>query len=231
MEMPIIPLVEPTAPVSEPSPPLTSSTDDASPTAAPEAEKPKEEEKPKKKTQPPPFNTTADYNTSNVSPNCPQALGPTAVVPLPHLLGFLNFPIRIYRFLNRRAVAEDAGRQTAAAVLAAYQPFDTPGGSTTSDSSDEPQWEQQRLLVHEEAEWHKSARERKDDDERERVWLNDMVLDPRIAERMRKFILTSDDEERAKRLASEKGESWLASLWPKSEQKKNAWEGLSDDVD
>ncbi|KAF2651894.1 hypothetical protein K491DRAFT_636560 [Lophiostoma macrostomum CBS 122681] len=232
----IIPAVAAVPAPSDSSPPSTSPTDDASSSAVPEPEqlkdeKPKEEEKPKKKTQPPAFNTTFDYSTSNVSPNCPTALGPTAVVPQPHLLGFLNFPIRIYRFLNRRSVAEDVGRQTAAAVLAAYQPFDTTGGPDSSTASDESQWEQQRLLQHEEAEWHKSVRERKDDDTRERIWLDDMVLDPRIAERMRKFVLTADDEERAKRLTSEKDESWLASLWPKSEQKKKAWEGLSDDLD
>jgi import inner membrane translocase subunit TIM54 len=84
----------------------SSTTDDASPTASPDApteEKPKEEEKKdKKKKQPAPFNTTADYEHSAVAQTCPRSLGPTAVVPLPHLLGFWNFPIRIYRYFNKR---------------------------------------------------------------------------------------------------------------------------------
>lgn len=219
--------------------------DEASPSAQPEPEKPKEEEtpkpeenKPKKKKQPPPFNTTADYNNSLVSPNCPQALGPTAVLPFPHLLGFLNFPIRMYRFLNRRQIADEIGRETAAAILAAYRPFESPGESrmmsdarSSNQSGEEGSgiWEQQRLLQHEESEWHKSVRERKDDNGKERVWLDDMVLDPRIAERMRKFVLDPEAEEKAARLASEHTESWWKSIWPKREVKKNLWEGLQEE--
>ncbi|KAF2272544.1 uncharacterized protein EI97DRAFT_470263 [Westerdykella ornata] len=224
-----------------------SPTDDASPTSSPEPEKPQEEKQPKAeeekkskgKKQPPPYNSTVDYAESILSPNCPQALGPTAVLPLPHLLGFLNFPIRMYRFLNRRHVAEDAGRQTAAAVLAAYRPFEAPAertseqqgdSSNVADGNGEGQWEQQRLLEFEEPEWHKSVRERKDDDGRERVWLDEMVLDERIAERMRKFVLEMEAEERARQIARESTPGWWESLWPKKEEKtRNLWEGLKDD--
>lgn len=219
-------------------PASTSLADDASPNTAPEAGKSKEEEKPKadedkpkKRKQPPPFNNTYDYNNSLLSPNCPQALGPTAVIPLPHLLGFLNFPIRMYRFLNRRKVADEAGRQTAAAVLAAYQPYNGPGEANPVSTSEEdtPMWEQQGLLQHEEAEWHKSVRERKDDSDKEREWLDDMVLDPRIAERMRKFVLDFESEERGKRRASEPRDAWWKIMWPKKEEKRNLWEGLEED--
>lgn len=217
-------------------------SDDASPTAVfenpkteeieKEAEKPKEEEtKPKKKTQPPPFNTTADYENSVLSPNCPRALGPTAVVPLPHLLGFWNFPIRMYRYLNKRKVADEVGRETAAAVLGLYRPFETPSEApvvSEEDGNSSAQWEQQRLLAHEEASWHKTARERKYEDGQEKIWLSDMVLDPRIAERMRRFALDADAEERASRVSVGKEESWFSSLWPQ-EKKKPLWEGLSDD--
>ncbi|KAF2182280.1 hypothetical protein K469DRAFT_670232 [Zopfia rhizophila CBS 207.26] len=217
--------------------------DDASPTVVHETppqqepEKPKEEEnKPKKKKQPPPFNTTADYNNAILSPNCPPELPPSAVIQFPHLLGFLNFPIRMYRFLNRRKVADDIGRQTAAAVLAVYRPYDAPGESrfesepSLSNVGDEDdhgsiKWEQQRLLKHEEKGWHKSVRERKDDG-KERVWLDDMVLDPRIAERMRKFELDMEAEERSKRITVEKEDTWWKSLWAKKEKKH--WEELND---
>ncbi|KAF2706549.1 mitochondrial import inner membrane translocase subunit tim54 [Pleomassaria siparia CBS 279.74] len=217
------------------------SANDASPTAVEEPENPKEEEpKPKKKIQPPPFNTTADYNDSILSPHCPSIIGPSAVIPLPHLLGFLNFPIRMYRFLNRRQNADEIGRQTAAAVLGVYRPYDSPGesrfesGQSTSNVGDQDadgssKWEQQRLLQSAEPEWHKSVRERKADDERERVWLDDMVLDSRIAERMQKFELDSGAEERANTIASEKEEAWWKSVWPKTEKKKSPWEGLSED--
>lgn len=214
-------------------------TDDASPQSLPdtplptEEEKPKEEEnKPKKKKQPPPFIRTSEYENATVSHNCPQALGPAAVVPFPHLLGFWNFPIRMYRFLNRRHVADDIGRQTAAAVLCAYRPFEAAGEAANmsgDDNDSSAQWEQQRLLVYEEANFHKTARDRsKDEEGKERVWLDDMVLDPRIAERMRRFVVDAETEERANNLPKEARESWISSLWPK-EQKKGAWEGLSDD--
>ena len=64
---------------------------------------------------------------------------------------------------------------------------------------------------------------------KERVWLADMALDPRIAERMRKFAINAADEVRANRLASEKQNSWFSSLWAKTEKKKQPWEGLTDD--
>lgn len=210
-------------------------TDDASPTAttdAPkpeEAEKPKEEEaKPKKRKQPPPYIATAAYEDATLPPTCPQALGPAAVIPLPHLLGFFNFPIRMYRFLNRRQAADAIGRETAAAVLGAYRPFETASeASSTDEHGSSTQFEQQRLLAHEEPDWHKSIRKREDDDKKDRTWLDDMVLDPRIADRMRRFVLEAEVEERAKRLSLDDGKPWFSS-W-RTEKKKAAWEGLSDD--
>jgi import inner membrane translocase subunit TIM54 len=198
-----------------------------------ETAKPKEEEnKAKKKKQPPPFNTTADYVNSQLSPNCPRALGPSTVVPFPHLLGFWNFPIRMYRFLNRRQVADEIGRQTVAAVLGTYRPYDTSRENAAMVGEEEPskgsQWEQTGLLRADELEWHKTVRERKEDDERERVWLDDMVIDPRIGERMRKFVIDADTEDRARNVLIEDGQSLFTSLWPKKEPKA-AWEGLSEE--
>ncbi|KAF2622170.1 mitochondrial import inner membrane translocase subunit tim54 [Macroventuria anomochaeta] len=212
----------------------TATTVHSSTTATPEApkteeaEKPKEEEKKdKKKKQPAPFNTTADYEHSAVAPTCPRSLGPTAIVPLPHLLGFWNFPIRIYRYLNKRAVAEEVGRETAAAVLGAFRSFEAAGEASSEDDSS-AQWEQQGILAHEESNWHKSTRERKDDNGKERVWLDDMVLDPRIAERMKRFVLEPEAEDRAKNINTSSDHSWIKSLWP-AEKKKPMWEGLAED--
>jgi import inner membrane translocase subunit TIM54 len=246
LDFPVPQIEEPAStPTTTSSPPgaeplVVHATDDASPQTLPdtpmpeETEKPKEEEenKPKKKKQPPPFIKPTEYENAALSRNCPQALGPSAVIAFPHLLGFFNFPIRLYRFLNKRQVADDIGRQTAAAVLGEYRPFEAAGetaniGGDGEDSS--AQWEQQRLLLHEEADYHKTTRDRsKDGEGKERVWLDDMVLDPRIAERMRRFVMNAEVEERANSLPREKKESWFSSLWPK-EQKKGAWEGLSDD--
>jgi import inner membrane translocase subunit TIM54 len=212
--------------------------DDASPTATTppltlEPEKPAEakpdEKKPSKKKQPPPFNTTADYPTAVLSPNCPPELQPTTTVPFPHLLGIRHTPVRMYRFLTRRYLADDIGRQTAAAVLAVYRPYEAPGesrhfaedgaASSESNESERPQWEQERLLKHEEKEWHKSVREPSEEG-KERVWMNDMVLDPRIAERMRKFELDMEQEERAKRIAAEKEDPWWKSAWRRMGEKE-----------
>lgn len=217
---------------------LLAPVDDASPTTvhetpAPseaEAGAPKEETKPKKKKQPPPFITTAEYSQSQLTSTCPQALGPSATVALPHLLGFFNFPVRMYRFLNRRKVADDAGRSVCAAALASYRPYGTTASEPASSDEDKGvQWEQQRLLTHEEPEWHKTVRERKED-EGERVWLDDMVIDPRIGERMRKFELSADEEDRANNMpVGKEGTSWFTGLWPKRE--KQLWEGLQDGSD
>lgn len=213
----------------------SSTTDDAPSATSPGsangegAEKPKEEEKhkDKKKRQPAPFNTTAGYENSAIASTCPRSLGPTAVVPLPHLLGFWNFPIRIYRYLNKRKVAEEVGRETAAAVLGAYRSFEAAGQAPSQDDTS-TQWEQQQLLAYEEPDWHKSARERKDDNGKERVWLDDMVLDPRIAERMKRFVLEPEAQDRAKNVDTSSDKAWIKSLWP-AEKQKPLWEGLSAD--
>ena len=90
------------------------------------------------------------------------------------------------------------------------------------------QSEQQQLLAHEEPDWHKSARKREEGETKERVWLDEMVLDPRIAGRMRRFALDAEVEERAKTMPIPAGKSLLSSLWTK-EKPKGAWEGLSDE--
>lgn len=90
-------------------------------------------------------------------------------------------------------------------------------------------WEQQRLLEHEEPDWHKTVRDRsKVEKGADRVWLDDMILDARVAERMQKFVLDAEVEERAKTTSVDDGGSWFSTLWPKEKQ-KGAWEGLSED--
>ena len=144
---------------------------------------------------------------------------------MPHILGFLNTPTRIYRFLTRRYLADDVGRATAAIVLANYRPFHQSSGQPikssqvvsefasdespptsrdeTASSTPTSSWEQQTILEHEEREWYSKARERKEG-EGERVWLDPMVLDERIATKMRRFELTVEDETRAERIGSGK---------------------------
>ncbi|KAK8216577.1 mitochondrial import inner membrane translocase subunit Tim54 [Phyllosticta capitalensis] len=232
------PLDKPPEPESAPevvkdaAPVATTPSDDASPSALPSAteegqqqsppaegaegeqKKEGEEEKPKKKTQPPPFIPTSAYPSALLAPSTPSELPPATTIPFPHILGFLNTPIRMYRFLTRRHLADQIGAQVAAAVLAAYKPFDGPAegsaisiGAVAEDDPAAASWEQARLLREEEGEWHKSIRkeaEAKRAQGKESVWCDDMVLDARVAGRMRKFVLTDEDKARAARIAEGK---------------------------
>ncbi|KAL1306930.1 hypothetical protein AAFC00_005572 [Neodothiora populina] len=206
VEQPLLETIETAAPVaadaattlaaSAPSSPPdnVSPPDDASPTApvdqpapVPEAPKTEEAEKTKRLLKPDPYISTSAYASAQPPPSMPQELGPTAIIPVAHILGFWKFPIRIWRFLNRRELADDIGRRTAALCLASSRPF---------DSVVEPE----TALDEEEAGWHKSVRKRDRSDGAESVWLDPIVFDERIIERMRLFELTRDDEERAAQL-------------------------------
>ncbi|KAL8929921.1 MAG: hypothetical protein Q9208_001065 [Pyrenodesmia sp. 3 TL-2023] len=180
--------------------------------------KPKEEEKPKTPTQPLPYTSPSAYPSATLPSSIPEALPPSTILPFPHLLGFLNTPIRIYRFLNRRHLADETGRELAALVLARHVrackvntdfassadpdalPTDT--ARQLADSADvvptRQRWEQEGILEGEEKDWHKSAWQDRTGEE-ERVWKDRTVIDPRVGERMRLFELGKDDEERAKK--------------------------------
>ena len=177
----------------------------------------KEHELPSKPLVNPPRNTPSSYPTSHLASSTPAELTPSVAIAFPHLLGFLKTPIRMWRFLNRRYEADAIGRQTAAAVLATHRPFreNEPSVSTSSFNPDlvdghnvhvtndslANRWEQQELLRHEEPDWPKSIRKRPDGEKaRELEWLDPMVLDERIAARMRLFEVDSENEERADRI-------------------------------
>lgn len=188
----------------------------------PKDDAPKADEKPKK---PSPFISVADYQSAPTPPELPAQFDPSTPITFPHILGFLNTPRRIYRFLNRRELADTIGRETAAIVLANCRPYSTtsvpelPTSFTADDASPSsaegadnvPQTaEQQTSLFEEEKEWHKSVRVRTED-EPERTWLEPVTLDPRIASRMRRFELSLEDEERALSIVvpEEEVEGWL----------------------
>ncbi|KAL8913179.1 MAG: hypothetical protein Q9171_001973 [Xanthocarpia ochracea] len=185
----------------------------APPIEAPKPERQKEE-KPKQPVQIPPYISTSDYPSAPLAPSTPKVLPPTTVLPLPHLLGFLNTPIRIYRFLNRRDLADETGREVAALVLASHvRAWDPRSDSTgsgplpdnealleerrSSNAGIQGHWEPESVLEGEERDWHKVAWKRYQG-EPERVWRNSMVIEPRIAERMRRFDLAGDEEDKAR---------------------------------
>ncbi|KAK2732435.1 mitochondrial import inner membrane translocase subunit tim54 [Myotisia sp. PD_48] len=193
----------------------------------------KKQEQQKKIAAPTPsFLLPSSYHKQQTPTTIPQELDPSIPIAFPHLLGFLNTPIRIYRFLNRRRVADDIGREVAAAVLAsAARPYKDTQGIRRSDCSiHEPMaqnsqpdsveypsstcHEQQTVLAGEEKEWHKSVHKLPSNpDLVEREWLDDVMIDPRIGSRMRRFVLSPEEETRSKRIAE--GQEWiLGEEWP-----------------
>lgn len=170
----------------------------------------------------------ADYPSQALPPSFPSSFEGSIPIPFPHILGFLNTPIRVYRFLTQRHLADAVGREVAAIVLAsATRPYDddvafsadpqSPSQPTSSLSADlqhssSPSsthcYEQQRVLEQEEHDWPKSVRKRDNSssghEEREREWLDAVVLDPRLASRMQRYILAPHEESRAGRIADGK---------------------------
>jgi import inner membrane translocase subunit TIM54 len=168
-----------------------SNADDSANTTPETLPEPTKEEEPAKPklSKPDPYISTSAYTTATLPSSTPQSLGPTIAIPLPHLLGFWNFPIRIHRFLTRRYVAEEIFSRTAAAVLASNREFQP------SDID---------YLSNEEKEWHKSIRKPKAEPEaeegavqqekKERLWLDGVVVDDRITSRMRVFELPAEGQ-------------------------------------
>ncbi|KAL9090716.1 MAG: hypothetical protein Q9165_005204 [Trypethelium subeluteriae] len=220
-------------------PPSTSQPDDASPAAqtpesTPDESKPSESEseseaKPKKPTPPPPYLPPSAYNSSPLPPTLPSTIGPFALIPHPHILGFLNTRIRLGRYLTRRYLADQIGREVAAAVFASSRSFHNSGLSSSASepwdsapvanhrsgegsevAAEGAQSEQAKSLDWEERDWPKNVRKEwakrwEEDEEKgkrraESVWLDGMVLDERIAERMRRFVLDAEEEDRVRKI-------------------------------
>ena len=199
-------------------------TDPTTPESPPESPSESPSEKPAKPPMTPPYIKPSEYASSPAAPSLPTLLPPSLPVALPHLLGFFNFPIRIYRFLTRRHLADSTGASIAALVLASNSrqftqstdfasAIDPDDASPSIDSQAEgtvtqtnETWEQEAVLREEEPEWHKSAwKSSEEGDTRERVWRERMVVDGRIGSRMRRFELESGLEEEAAKVDAEKG--------------------------
>ncbi|KAJ5899054.1 hypothetical protein N7495_003798 [Penicillium taxi] len=190
------------------------------PVSSEDEKKTDEKEKEKEKPTGPPnaYIYPAEYPSASLPPTLPVSFDNSVPVEFPHILGFLNTPIRIYRFLNQRYVADSIGREVAGLVLAANErsyrdesfSLDSELSGASIDSTPSPndlanelsrgKYEQQTVLENEEKEWHKSVH-KADDTGRERVLVDDMVLDPRIASRMKLALLSPEDEARSQRIA------------------------------
>ncbi|KAK6958391.1 hypothetical protein Daesc_001190 [Daldinia eschscholtzii] len=173
----------------------------------------KPEEKPERPPQPPPYNSTNDYPTSSLPLLIPAEFSPSSPIPFPHILGFSNTFIRLRRFLNRRYLADDIGREVAAVCFAAAREYREDADLTRS--------ELQTVLEHEERDWPKAvwkedSKPKEGEKEttvapKEKIWTSPIVLDPRIAMRMRRFEIRPEEEARAKeiKVPEEEIEGWI----------------------
>ena len=169
-------------------------------------EEKKAAEKPKPR-HPPAYITPDAYPSATLSALTPETIGPSTAVSFPHLLGFRNTPIRIYRFLNRRVLADDVGRQVASAILASNRPYSTASAtddaSASTESMSAPVSEVATVAQHEERNWWKTTfREREAHEES--VWIEPCVVDERLTGRMSKFELSAEEEARAGRIGQGK---------------------------
>ncbi|KAH8203970.1 hypothetical protein TruAng_001912 [Truncatella angustata] len=177
-----------------------------------EEEKTEEEKKPERPPQPLPYNTTNDYDTSSLPRQIPSEFSPSVPIAFPHLLGFTNTFIRLGRFLNRRHLADEVGREVAAVCLGHAREY------REDAVGEEP--ELKAVLEHEEKDWHKSVWKEEKPKEGEvagatpapeKIWISPIVVDSRLSQRMRRFELSPEDEARAREIVvpEEDVEGWL----------------------
>jgi len=201
-----------TAPLNELAPDEPQPQEEAPITEAEKKEPTEEEKKAAEKPKPrhPPAYITPDaYPSATPSSLLPETIGPSTAVSFPHLLGFRNTPIRIYRFLNRRVLADDVGRQVASAILASHRPYttvsptDDASASASAESLRAPVSEVATVAQHEERNWWKTTYRKREAHE-ESVWIEPCVVDERLAGRMSAFELGAEEEARARRIGEGK---------------------------
>lgn len=187
----------------------STSSPEAEAAEQPSSEEKKEDEKPKPR-QPPPYIQPSEYDTASLSTLTPDLIGPSVGINMPHILGFRHTPLRIYRFFTRRRLADDIGRNVAAAVMSSYRTYDTVAApsdddsiAVASDGGDRQVSEVSRVLDFEQKDWYKLAYRTREPHE-ESVWIEDVKVDERLVQRMRAFQLTAEDEDRAKRIGAGK---------------------------
>ncbi|KAI5926266.1 inner membrane protein import complex subunit Tim54-domain-containing protein [Camillea tinctor] len=179
-------------------------------------EKKKKDERPP---QPPPYNTPSSYPTSALPLLIPAEFSPAAPIPFPHILGFSNTFIRLGRFLTRRRLADDIGREVAAACLAASREWRDDDEAREALAVEERDWPKSVWKEDEPEKTEDGESGEKKKQEAERIWTRPVVLDPRVSMRMRRFEMRPEDEARAREIVvpEEEVEGWikgsLRSLW------------------
>lgn len=103
-----------------------------------------------------------------VAPYYQQAI---SVMAMPNILGFLVIPQKIYRFYNKRYLADDYGRMAYAIVENANRPFDVENDVNLA-VSEELDWPKK---------WIQTATEKNSD------WVQEFSVDKRVAGHLRVF--------------------------------------------
>jgi import inner membrane translocase subunit TIM54 len=94
----------------------------------------------------------------------------------------------------------------ATAILASHRPYNTsvaaadPNSNAIDAAAETVVPEQKTVLDFEERDWWKTVRKAREEHE-ESVWIDPLVTDDRVLARMRRFEMSAEDEERAKRFA------------------------------
>lgn len=148
-------------------------------------EKKEEEEKEKKLPVPKPYISLTEFDQAEISKEFEKAAqnqqlsDPITAIHHPHILGFLNTPTRLYRFFNRRYLADDMGKATAAVVFGNTRPF------RTKEDGD--------ALVYEEDDWPKKWKQAGIDKGSE--WMVDLKADDRIGSHMSVYEMAQSNNE------------------------------------
>lgn len=114
----------------------------------------------------PPYIALEDLAAAPLAPAVQQTpQDPIAVFREPHLLGILMAPVRIWRWLHERTLAEELGRQAVAVVQEKKRPFELRDVD---------------LAIEDEEDW--PAKFKQKGLEAGSEWMHALVVDPRIAE-------------------------------------------------
>ncbi|KAK9247630.1 mitochondrial import inner membrane translocase subunit Tim54 [Lipomyces tetrasporus] len=138
------------------------------------------EKKDKKPPVPKPYISQADYESAPMPAELAQitSFEPIVYMPHPHILGFLNTPTRTYRFFTKRELADRCGRLTASVALSQSRPF-VPRIDLAQGVEEEAEWPRK---------WKETALEKGSE------WMQDFVVDDRIAERLRVYQLGPSED-------------------------------------
>lgn len=121
--------------------------------------------------------------SNNIAPFFQQ---PVSVMSVPHKIGFLSIPERIYRFYNRRYLADEYGKLAYAVVESATRPFDVENDENLA-AQEELDWPKK---------WVQSGKDKNSD------WVRDFHVDERVVSKMWVFdaskVVVAEDELAAK---------------------------------